>query len=138
MAEMTDVALLVLRVVLGTIFLAHGAQKLFGAFGGPGLKGTAGFFEQIGIKPGSVMAPLAALSEFGGGLLVLVGLLTPLGALAIAGTMVVAIAKVHGKNGFFAENGGYEYNLALIGVAATLVLAGAGAYSVDAGVGILW
>ena len=138
MAEMTDAALLVLRVVLGGIFLAHGAQKLFGAFGGPGLKGTAVFFEQIGIKPGRVMAPLAALSEFGGGLLVLVGLLTPLGALAVAGTMVVAIAKVHGKNGFFAENGGYEYNLAVIGMAAALVLAGAGAYSVDAALGILW
>ena len=76
---MADVALLALRVVLGVIFLAHGAQKLLGAFGGPGLKGTAAFFEQVGIKPGSVMAPLAALSEFGGGLLVLVGLLTPLG-----------------------------------------------------------
>lgn len=103
MAEMTDVALLVLRVVLGTIFLAHGSQRLFGAVGGHGLKGTAASFEQIGIKPGSVTAPLAALSEFGGGLLVLVGLLTPLGALAVAGTMVVAIAKMHGKNGFFTQ-----------------------------------
>ena len=74
--------MLALRVVLGVIFLAHGAQKLLGAFGGPGLKGTAAFFEQVGIKPSSVMAPLAALAallEFGGGLLVLVGLLTPLG-----------------------------------------------------------
>ena len=126
-----NVALLVLRVVLGGVFVAHGAQKLFGWFGGQGLKGTADFFDQIGLKPGSVMAPLAGAVEFGGGLLVLAGLLTRLGAVGLAGTMVVAIAKVHGKNGFFAQNGGYEYNLSILGMAAALVLAGAGEYSVD-------
>ena len=128
---MVNVALLVLRVILGVIFVAHGAQKLFGWFGGQGLKGTADFFDGVNIKPGNVWAPVAGGVEFSGGLLVLAGLLTRLGALGLAGTMVVAIAKVHGKNGFFAQNGGYEYNLSILGMAAALVLAGAGQYSVD-------
>ena len=103
---MIDVGLLVLRLVLGVIFIGHGAQKLFGSFGGHGLKGTAGFFEQIGLKPGRAMALLAGLAEFGGGLLVLVGFLTPLGAFAIIAVMAVAIARAHMPNGFFNEGGG--------------------------------
>ena len=135
---MEDIALLILRVLIGGLFLAHGAQKLFGAFGGHGLKGTAAFFEQIGLKPGYLMALLAGLSEFGGGLLVFVGFLTPLGALAIIATMVMAIAKVHAPNGLFNENGGYEYNLVLIAGATVLILIGSGAYGLDAVLGILW
>lgn len=135
---MVDVGLLVLRVVLGVIFAAHGAQKLFGAFGGPGLKGTAGFHEQLGIKPPFVMAVLAGLAEFVGGILVAVGFLAPLAAVALIVTMAVAVFAVHIKNGFFSMNGGYEFNLALAAMALTVLIAGAGAYSLDGALGILW
>lgn len=135
---MVDAGLLVLRVVLGGIFAAHGAQKLFGSFGGPGLKGTAGFHEQLGIKPPYLMAVLAGLAEFVGGLLVAVGFLTPLAALALIVVMIVAVFTVHVRNGFFSMNGGYEFNLALAGMALTLLLTGAGALSVDGALGILW
>jgi putative oxidoreductase len=131
-------ALLILRLVLGGLFVAHGEQKLFGAFGGHGLKGTGGFFEQLGIKPGRTMALLAGLSEFGGGLLVAIGFLTPLAALAIIATMVVAISKVHAPNGLFNENGGYKYNLLVIVVALVLILTGSGAYGLDGALGVLW
>ncbi len=114
---MVDAGLLVLRVVLGVIFAAHGAQKLFGSFNGPGLKGTAGFHEQLGIRSPFAMAVLAGLAEFVGGLLVAVGFLTPLAAAALIVTMVVAALTVHVKNGFFAQTGGYEFNLALTGMA---------------------
>lgn len=133
---MVDVGLLVLRVVLGVIFAIHGAQKLFGSFGGPGLKGTAGFHEQLGIKPPYLMAVLAGLAEFAGGILVAVGFLTPLAAVALIVVMAVATLTVHLKNGFFSMNGGYEFNLALAGMALTLLLTGAGAFSLDAALGI--
>lgn len=136
---MVDVGLLVLRVVLGVIFVAHGAQKLFGSFGGPGLKGVAGFHEQIGIRPPYLMAVLAGLAEFIGGILIAVGFLTPLAAVALILVMAVAALTVHLKNGFFSQNGGYEYNLALAAMALTLLIAGAGAFSVDVALGIiLW
>lgn len=136
---MLDLGLLVLRVVLGVIFAAHGAQKLFGSFGGPGLKGMAGFHEQLGIKPPYFMAVLAGLTEFVGGILVAVGFLTPLAAVALIVTMVVAVLTVHLRNGFFAQNGGYEFNLALAGMALALLLTGSGALSLDGALGIiLW
>lgn len=135
---MEDIALLVLRLVLGGVFVAHGAQKLFGSFGGPGIEGTAGFHEQIGIKPARPMAILAGLAEFVGGILVIAGFLTPLAALALVVVMIVAILKVHLENGFFAASGGYEFNLVLVGVAVALLLAGSGAYGIDAALGILW
>jgi putative oxidoreductase len=135
---MEDIALLVLRLVLGGVFVAHGAQKLFGSFGGPGIEGTAGFHEQLGIKPAKPMAILAGLAEFVGGMLVAAGFLTPLAALALIVVMIVAIVKVHLKNGFFAASGGYEFNLVLIAVAVALILVGSGAYSIDAALGILW
>lgn len=136
---MVDVGLLVLRVVLGVIFAAHGAQKLFGSFGGPGLEGTAGFHGQLGIKPPYLMAVLAGLAEFAGGILIAVGFLTPLAAVALILTMAVAVFTVHLKNGFFSMNGGYEFNLALAGMALTLLITGAGTLSLDAVLGIvLW
>jgi putative oxidoreductase len=131
---MEDIALLVLRLVLGGVFVAHGAQKLFGSFGGPGIEGTAGFHEQLGIKPAKPMAILAGLAEFVGGILVIAGFLTPLAALAL----IVVILKVHLENGFFAASGGYEFNLVLIAVAAALLLVGSGAYGIDAALGIFW
>lgn len=135
---MVDIALLILRLALGAIFVAHGAQKLFGSFGGPGLKGTAGFFDQLGIKPAGTMALLAGLTEFVGGLLVAVGFLTPVAALGLIVVMAVAAFTVHLQNGFFATDGGYEFNLALAAMALALLVAGAGAYSVDGVLGFLW
>lgn len=125
-------ALLIIRLVLGITMMAHGAQKLFGWFGGYGPKGTGGWLESLGIKPGVAMAVLAGLAEFGGGLLVAAGLFTPVGAALLILTMIVAIASVHAKNGFWSTAGGYEYNLLLIAVAVGLILSGAGAYSLDA------
>ncbi|AHY45880.1 putative membrane protein [Rubrobacter radiotolerans] len=132
------VGLLLLRVVLGALLIPHGMQKLFGSFGGGGPKGTGAFFEQIGIKPGYAFALAAGLAEFVGGVLIILGFLTPLAAVAVIATMAVAALTVHLKNGFFATAGGYEYNLALIGMALVLLVTGAGVISLDALFGIFW
>lgn len=125
---MSDLGLLIIRLVIGLLFVAHGSQKLFGWFGGYGLKGTGGWFESIGMKPGVTMALLAGLAEFGGGALVAAGVLTWLGAVVIILSMLIAIVKVHGANGLWATANGYEYNLVLIAVTAGLILTGPGAY----------
>jgi putative oxidoreductase len=127
-----NLGILIIRLVVGLTFMGHGAQKLFGWFGGHGLKGTGGFFESIGIKPGYQMALLAGLAEFIGGALFALGLLTPLAGALIAGTMLVAIIKVHASNGFWASQNGYEFNLVLLTVAIGVALIGAGNYSIDA------
>lgn len=127
-----DLSLLILRLVVGLSFMAHGAQKLFGWFGGYGPKGTGSWMESIGMKPGVVMAVVAGLMEFVGGLLLASGLLTILGAVLIILTMAGAIAKVHGKNGYWATANGYELNLLIVAVALAVALTGAGAYSLDA------
>ncbi|WP_261303296.1 DoxX family protein [Paenibacillus andongensis] len=124
--------LLIIRLVVGLSFVAHGAQKLFGWFGGYGPKGTGGWMESIGIKPGVAMAVMAGLMEFVGGALFAAGFGTVLASLLIIMTMVVAIVKVHGKNGYWATSGGYEYNLLLIAIAVGVAFMGAGTYSVDA------
>lgn len=124
--------LLIIRLVVGLSFMAHGAQKLFGWFGGYGPKGTGGWMESIGIKPGVAMAVMAGLMEFVGGALFAAGLGTVFASLLIVMTMVVAIVKVHGQNGYWATAGGYEYNLLLIAIAVGVALTGGGAYSVDA------
>ncbi|WP_445487596.1 DoxX family protein [Niallia sp. 03133] len=129
---MMDLGLLVIRLVIGLLFIGHGAQKLFGWFGGYGLKGTGGWFESIGMKPGYTVALFAGLSELIGGVLFAAGLLTPIGGLLIAATMVMAIAKVHGANGIWATQNGYEYNLTLIAVAVGIALIGPGKYALDA------
>ena len=129
---MMDIGLLIIRLVVGLLFVGHGAQKLFGWFGGYGIKGTGGWFESIGVKPGVTMALLAGLTELIGGLLFALGLLTPLAGIMIAGTMVMAIAKVHGPNGLWATENGYEYNLILIAVTIGVALTGAGQYALDA------
>lgn len=101
---MINIGLLIIRLVIGLLFVGHGAQKLFGWFGGYGIKGTGGWFESIGIKPGVTMALLAGLAELLGGLLFALGLLTPLAGIMIAGTMVMAIAKVHAPNGLWSTD----------------------------------
>ncbi|WP_374724136.1 DoxX family protein [Calidifontibacillus erzurumensis] len=129
---MVDFGLLIIRLVIGILFIGHGAQKLFGWFGGYGIKGTGGWFESIGMKPGTTMAVLAGLTEFIGGALFALGLLTPFAGVLIAGTMVVAIIKVHGPNGLWITANGYEYNLTLIAVAIGIALIGPGRYALDA------
>lgn len=129
---MINVGLLLIRLVIGVLFIGHGAQKLFGWFGGYGLKGTGGWFESIGMKPGVTVALFAGLAELIGGTLFALGLLTPLAAVMIAGTMVMAIIKVHGQNGLWATANGYEYNLTLIIVVIGVALTGPGQYALDA------
>ncbi|EJL43622.1 oxidoreductase [Brevibacillus agri] len=125
---MMDLGLLIIRLVVGLSFAGHGAQKLFGWFGGYGLKGTGGWLESIGVKPGVTMALLAGLAELVGGLLFAAGVGTWVGALLIVFTMLVAIVKVHGQNGYWVTQNGYEYNLTLIAVAIGVALIGPGAY----------
>lgn len=129
---MLDLGLLLIRVVIGLLFIGHGAQKLFGWFGGYGLKGTGGWMESLGLKPGVTMALLAGLAELVGGLFFTVGFLTPLAGLLIAATMVMSIVKVHGANGLWSTANGYEYNLTLLVVAIGVALTGPGGYAIDA------
>ena len=106
---------------MGLLFMGHGAQKLFGLFGGHGLAGTAGFFEQgLGLKPGKVHATGAGAAEFFGGLLLALGLFTPFAAAALIGTMAVAIATVHWTKGVWSTEGGYEYNVVLLAAVAAV------------------
>jgi putative oxidoreductase len=128
---MSALGLLIIRLVFGLTFAAHGSQKLFGWFGGHGLAGTAGWLESIGLKPGKFHALLAGVGEVACGLLLALGLWMPVAALLIVAAMLVAIVKVHGPNGYIAQ-GGYEYNLAIIAVSVGLALTGPGAYSVAA------
>jgi putative oxidoreductase len=119
------------RVGAGVIFAAHGAQKLFGWFGGYGLEGTAGWMESIGLAPGTLMAALAGSAEFFGGLLLIVGFLVRPTAIVLAITMLVAIVTVHFQNGLFMSNNGYEFGLALLVISMGLALRGAGSLSID-------
>jgi putative oxidoreductase len=123
--------LLVLRVVIGALFIGHGTQKLFGWYGGYGVEGTGGFMESLGYKPGKRYAVLGGLAEAGGGLLLLLGLFTPLAAAAIIGVMINAIFAVHVENGPWAQNNGYEYPMVLAVAAAALALADGGSASID-------
>ena len=126
-----DLGLLLLRLAVGLTIAAHGAQKLFGWWDGGGLDATADGFEALGYPASSTMALIAASSEFFGGLGLVLGLLTPLAAAAVVGTMFNAVA-VHWESGFFSSNGGYEYPM-LIGLgAASLALTGSGRYAADA------
>ncbi|MEH7403612.1 MULTISPECIES: DoxX family protein [Bacillaceae] len=128
---MINIGLLLIRLVVGILFIGHGAQKLFGWFGGYGLKGTGGWFDSIGMKPGVTIALIAGLAEFIGGILFAFGLLTPVAGILIAGTMAMAIIKVHAPNGIWATSNGYEYNLTLLAVAISVVLTGPGKYALD-------
>lgn len=131
-----DLALLILRLVVGLFLAAHGAQKLFGWFGGYGLKGTTGWIASLGLKPAGLWALVAGLGEFGGGLLLALGLLTPLGAVAATATMVMAIVLAHWPKVFVTE-GGIEYPFVVAVTAIAVALAGPGAYSLDAVLGLM-
>ncbi len=120
-----------LRVPAGIIFAAHGAQKLFGWFGGYGLEGTGQWMDSIGLAPGYLMALLAGAAEFFGGLALIAGLLVRPAAAALAVAMVVAIFSVHIDKGLFVAKNGYEFALALLAIAVALVFSGAGRGSVD-------
>ena len=124
-------AALILRVPVGLILMAHGAQKLFGWFGGNGLAGTAGWLSSMGMEPGLLMAILAGGAEFFGGLALVLGLLTRPAALVAAFTMLVAIFSVHIGNGLFAADGGYEYALTLMVALLALAVQGGGYLSMD-------
>ncbi|QYR22606.1 DoxX family protein [Paenibacillus sp. sptzw28] len=123
--------LLIVRLVVGLAFMGHGAQKLFGWFGGYGLKGTGGWLDSIGVKPGVFMAFLIGLLEVAGGLLLVLGLWTPVAAALIVILMLGAIITVHGKNGFWVTQNGIEYNVILIAVSVGLALIGPGAYALN-------
>lgn len=126
---MMDTGLLIIRLVVGILFIGHGAQKLFGWFGGYGLKGTGGWLESIGLKPGVLMAFLAGAGELIGGLLFAAGVFTWAGAALITITMLVATFTVHWKNGLWSAQNGFELNLVLIAVAIGVALIGPGAYT---------
>jgi putative oxidoreductase len=126
-----DAGLLLGRLVLGTLMAAHGAQKLFGWFGGYGLAGTGGFFEGLGFRPGRTFALAAALSETAGGALVLLGFLGPIGPALMLSVMIVAAVTVHWHNGLFAMNNGIELPLLYAAGGGALALTGPGRYSLD-------
>lgn len=130
-----DVGVLVMRLVLGVVFIAHGAQKLFGWFGGNGLDGTARFFESSGFSPGKPLAFLAGLAEFGGGIALILGLLTSFAGAALVATMAgaTAVSAAGGNNAFFAMDNGYEFTLTLTGMALAITLIGAGRLALDNG-----
>lgn len=127
---MVSLGLLIIRLVIGLTFVGHGAQKLFGWFGGVGPNETGKWLESIGIKPaGTIWAIVAGVFELVGGLLFTVGWLTPVGAALITIIMIDAILTVHGRNGYWITNGGYEYNLVLIAVVLGVAFVGPGRYS---------
>lgn len=138
-AMLVGAGLLIVRLILGLLMAAHGAQKLFGWFGGHGLKGTAGFFDSIGFRPGRPLAALAASAEMASGVLTALGLFGPFGPALMVSVMIVA-AGVHWANGLFAMSNGIEVPLIYGSVATALALTGPGPLSLDSvlGLGSLW
>jgi putative oxidoreductase len=132
--------LLIARLVLGPMLVAHGTQKLFGWFGGYGLAGTAGFFETLGFRPGRLFVAAASLTEIAGGVLVALGFLGPIGPALMLSVMLVAAIGVHWKNGLFAATNGIEVPLLYGAGALALALTGPGSISLDALLGLesLW
>jgi putative oxidoreductase len=131
-----DLSLLILQLGVGLTFAAHGAQKAFGWWGGPGLAGWEGAMERMGFRPARLFALVSAGTELVGGLLLALGFLTPLAAAALVAMTVVIIGQVHWRNGFFNSKSGFEFPL-MLGVAAAAVgLGGPSAISIDAAVGL--
>lgn len=122
--------IVIIRIALGWIFIAHGGQKLFGLWGGSGLGPFAQSLEGLGIPFPSIMALIAGSAEFFGGLMVLLGLYARWGALFIISVMAVAVYAIHWKNGLFLQNHGYEYNAAVIAMCLSILFAGSGRWSI--------
>jgi putative oxidoreductase len=129
-------ALLVLRTVIGLLFIGHGTQKLYGWFGGHGPHGTASMFEKLGLRPGERHARAAGVTEAVGGALLILGLLTPAAAAMLIAVMVTAIWTVHGPKGPWITDGGYEYNIVLIAAAFAIAAFDAGSWSLDNAFGL--
>jgi putative oxidoreductase len=136
--EVSSLAVLILRFVLGGLLAGHGAQKLFGWFGGPGLQGTSEMVESIDLQPARPWAVAAGLSEFGGGVLMILGLLNPVGPLGAIGSMVMASVKVHAGKPIWVTEGGAELPVTNMAIATALMLNGPGKYSLDRALGIRW
>lgn len=132
-----SIGLLALRLVVGALFIGHGAQKLFGWFGGRGFAGWTASVQEMGFQPAPLWAAVEAGTEVTAGALLIIGLLTPIAGALLIGDMFVAAAKVHFAKGLWSEQGGFEYNLVLITVLAALAVAGPGFYSVDRRLGLL-
>jgi putative oxidoreductase len=130
-ATQAGYGLTILRIVAGLTFAAHGAQKLFGWFGGYGLEGVGQWMESIGLAPGYLMALLAGSAEFFGGVALIIGLLVRPAAAALVVAMLIAVVAVHLPNGFFMSNNGYEYALVLMIISLTILIEGAGKLSLD-------
>lgn len=131
-----SLGLLILRLIIGLILAAHGAQKLFGWFGGSGFQGTLKMQERMGLKPPLLWTCMVIVGELGGGLSLALGLLTSLGAAGAFGAMFMAIAKVHWKNGFWNGKRGLEFPLSLMAAAVSIGIIGSGNYSLDSLFGI--
>ena len=126
---MFDLAILVLRIGLGVVFLAHGAQVAFGMFSGPGINGFSGMLSSLGFKPAMFWAYLSAYTELIGGLCLVLGIFTRVAAFSILVFMLVALFTVHWSKGFFIQSGGFEYNFVLICICLALMLTGPGKFS---------
>ena len=133
---MGNLAALILRLVLGGLMASHGAQKLFGLFGGPGIEGTSGFMEMLGLRPGRPWAWVAAVSEFGGGVLTLLGFLNPIGPIGVIGSMTMATTKAHAGKPIWVTEGGAERPVTNIAAATALIVNGPGKRSLDRTFGI--
>ena|SRR5215213_4033179 len=129
--DLTDAAITVVRLLIGLLFVGHGAQKLFGWFEGHGLAGTTGFMQKMGFQPAKFWAVMSGLSEFLGGLSLVLGFLTPIGAAMIIGVMTMAITRVHAAQGLWNTGGGYEYPLVLMANAVLFGLSTPSIYSID-------
>jgi putative oxidoreductase len=135
-SRVNDLAPFIVRLAQGSLMAGHGAQKLFGAFGGPGLEGTSQFMEMLGLKPGRPWATLAAISEFGGGVLTALGLLNPLGPLGVIGSMSMATTKAHWGKPIWVTEGGAELPVLNLAVSMALMLREPDRYSLDRVFGI--
>jgi putative oxidoreductase len=135
-SRVNEAAPMIVRVVQGSLMAGHGAQKLFGSFGGPGLEGTSGFMEMLGMRPGRPWAYMAGLSEFGGGLLTALGLLNPLGPLGVIGSMAMATRKAHWGKPIWVTEGGAELPLLNIAISTALMIREPDRYSLDRLLGI--